>query len=141
MALRNQKCLHCSQARYCRESFLSLIFFVIGLIATVAIRAVNFLHHYHAWYGKLAWYIGLLGFFLFFLYKFASDSRRSAFLKKSGLAEKIQTGQQLSPDDRRLLQEVFCSLRSRRDTINYFFIFLTSIVALLLGIYTDFVKK
>ncbi|MCM8757241.1 MAG: hypothetical protein NC823_02035, partial [Candidatus Omnitrophica bacterium] len=126
MKILRKECRTCSQARQCQESFLSWIFFAIGLIATIAIRIVNLLQAYHPFYAKLAWYIGILGFFLFFVYKFIIDRKRTKFISQAGLLNKVQAGQNLTEEDQRLVRDILCALSSRRDTINYFLIFFTS---------------
>lgn len=68
--MKNTKCLNCVEYKRCRDSYVSWIFFAIGLVATIAMRVVTVLIHMSPLYGKIAWYIGVGGFFVFFIYKF-----------------------------------------------------------------------
>ena len=61
----DKKCLNCTQRKNCEDSLISWIFFIIGLVATVAIRIVTVLIDVQPIYGKIAWYIGIGGFLLF----------------------------------------------------------------------------
>ncbi|MCG2711953.1 MAG: hypothetical protein L6416_06485 [Candidatus Omnitrophica bacterium] len=45
--MKDKKCLNCLQRKNCGDSFVSWIFFVIGLVATVAIRIVTVLMDIH----------------------------------------------------------------------------------------------
>ena len=136
-----KKCNKCGQREHCRDTFISWLFFLVGLIATVAIRVVMVLDAYHPVYGKVAWYIGVAGFFIFFVYKFKVDISRSRLIKKAKLADKIQSKAGLEEKDYHLLGSILCSLSSRKDLINYLFIFVSSMLALLIAIYVDLSKK
>ena len=140
MAMKDEKCINCSEYKNCRDSFSSWIFFIIGLIATVAIRVVTVLIHVNPIYAKMAWYIGVGGFFVFFVYKFRINQARSRAIAQRNLVNKIDQGQQLGKEDYNLIAAILCSLSSRKERINYFFIFVLSAIALLLAIYMDFFR-
>lgn len=136
----NKKCLDCSEYKNCRDSFASWIFFIIGMVATIALRVVTILVHLNPIYGQLAWYIGVFGFFTFFIYKFRIDRARYKLIVKRGLMDKILEGDKIAEDDRRLIGSILCSLSSNKDRINYFLIFVSSAVALIVAFYFDFIK-
>jgi len=136
-----RKCLNCGQAKNCGDSFVSWIFFIIGLIATVAIRVVTVLMDIKPLYGRIAWYIGVGGFLLFFIYKFNANRALSQVIVKENLVEKARDKKPLSAEEYNLVAEILCNLKSEKERINYFFIFAVSAVALLLAIYFDFIKQ
>ena len=136
----NGKCISCSEYRNCRDSFISWIFFIIGLVATVAIRVVMLLIHINPIYAKIAWYIGVGGFFLFFVYKFKVSQLRSRTIIENNLVDKINRQEQLTKDDYNLVGAILCGLSSRKERINYIFIFALSAIAIILAIYMDFIK-
>ncbi len=131
-------CLDCGEKIRCRDSFVSWIFFLIGIIATIAVRVVTLLDIHNPLYGKMAWYIGVAGFFIFFIYKFKIESSRSRVIKRAKISHKIHNHEKLDPDDYRLIGSILCSLTSKKDLINYILIFSTSILALLAAFYLDF---
>ncbi|MFA5089758.1 MAG: hypothetical protein WC510_01835 [Candidatus Omnitrophota bacterium] len=135
------KCKDCIEKRRCRDTFVSWLFFSVGLIATVAIRVVTMMDAYHPIYGKIAWYIGVVGFFVFFVYKFKVDSSRARVIRKAKLTDKIHAKTGLNEEDRRLLDSLLCSLSSKKDLVNYFFIFVTSIIAFIIALYIDVFKR
>lgn len=138
--MNNKKCIGCSQYKKCKDSFTSWIFFVIGIIATVALRVVTVLMDFRPIYGKITWYVGVGGFLVFFIYKFILNQRLKNFIYKSGLLDKINRQVGLSEQDYKLIREIFCGLTSKKERINYLFIFVLSAVALILAIYVDFIR-
>jgi len=138
--MRNQKCVNCSEYKKCKESSISWVFFIIGLIATIAIRAVTVLVHINPVYGQIAWYMGVSGFFIFFVYKFKVEHARSQLIKKSQLVHKISQGNDIEKGDRELISSLLCALSSNKDKINYVVIFASSAIAIAVAIYLDFLK-
>ena len=130
-------CRACGEERRCRDSFVSWVFFFVGVVATVSVRAVTLLDSHDPIYGKIAWYIGVTGFFVFFLYKFRVDRSRARVIKEAKLAHKIHNHEKLSPDEYRLVGSLLCGLTSGKDLVNYVLIFTTSVLALLVALYMD----
>jgi hypothetical protein len=112
----------------------------VGLIATIAIRAVNLVIDISSFWAKALWYIGITGFLLYFLYKFRQDRRLIRKIEELKISAKLTKSDKLNDTDYQFLRALMCKLRSRKDAINYFFIFFTSALALLLGIYNDLLK-
>jgi len=140
MAIKNNKCINCPEYKNCNDSFASWIFFIIGIIATIAIRVVTVLIHVNPIYSKIAWYIGVGGFFAFFVYKFKVNRSRSKVITDRRLLEKMRDRRALKEEDYNLISSILCGLNSRKETINYVFIFGLSAVAILLAVYMDFIK-
>lgn len=136
----SNKCANCNELKRCRDSYAYWIFFIIGLIATIGIRVVTVLMHINSIYGRIAWYIGMSGFFLFFMYKFNVNRASTKLIEQQDIVNKISQKQQLTDGDYKLISEIFCSLSSRKERINYFFIFGLSSLALIIAAYIDFFK-
>jgi hypothetical protein len=136
-----KKCKNCPQHNYCRNSLISWIFFAVALIATIALRVVSPLNFFNQTYGKIAWYTGVSGFFIFFLYKFKIDYNRSMFIKRKGIVSKIRYKKPLSKDDYNTIDAIFCTLSSKKDMFSFFFISIFSILALIFALYFDFFKN
>ena len=135
-----KKCNTCGGYDNCKDSFASWIFFIIGLIATVAVRVVTVLIHVDPVYARIAWYTGIGGFFAFFVYKFKVSQARAASISKQNLMEKINGKEILKDEDYSLISAILCGLSSRKERINYLFIFALSAVALILALYIDFFR-
>ncbi len=134
------ECIDCVERKRCRDSFASWIFFIIGLIATIAIRVVIVLINVNPIYAKIAWYIGIGGFFIFFVYKFKISQTRAKFINERKLVDKISQKSQLTKEDYDLMNGILCYLTSKKERINYFFIFGLSAIALILAVYFDFIR-
>jgi len=133
-------CKTCGEYNNCRDSFVSWIFFIIGIIATIAVRVVTVLIDVNPLYGKIAWYIGIVGFLAFFVYKFRVSHSHASSIRKQSLLEKVRHNEELTKADYTLMEGILCGLSSRKERINYFFIFGLSLVALTLAIYVDFLR-
>jgi hypothetical protein len=133
------ECELCPEAVVCRDSFISWVFFVIGLVATIAIRVGIVLVYISPLYTKIAWYVGVIGFFLFFLYQYQVSRERIAAIESLHLPDKVHRKQPLNEEDYIVISAVICGLRSRKERINYLVIFLLSAVSLLLAIYFDLI--
>jgi len=138
--MKNKKCLACNEYTSCKDSLSSWFFFIIAIIATVAIRVVTVLIHLNPIYAKIAWYTGISGFFVFFVYKFRVGQARAKHISQRNLVSKISNKKQLSDEDYSLISEILCALSSKKERINYLIIFGLSAVALLLAVYMDFIK-
>lgn len=136
--MKKEKCIACREYKNCKDSFASTLFFIIGLIATVAIRVVTVLADLRPLYGKVAWYIGVGGFFLFFIYKYRVNQARLKLITQKNIMEKINKQEQFSKDDYSLIGTVLCGISSKQERFNYLFIFILSGVALIWAIYIDF---
>ncbi|MCK9594839.1 MAG: hypothetical protein PHH68_05490 [Candidatus Omnitrophica bacterium] len=136
----DKKCLNCREYKNCRDSYVSWIVFIIGMIATIALRAVTVLMHLDPVYGQLSWYIGVTGFFIFFVYKFKVDRARYRLITQRSLMERIARGDRIEEYDRRLISQILCSVSSNKDRINYLLIFVSSAAALIFALYFDFLR-
>jgi len=132
------KCIDCAEHKRCSDSAASWIFFIVGLIATIAIRIVAVLININPIYAKIAWYLGVGGFFIFFVYKFRVSQTRSNLIEESKLVEKISKKSQLTKQDYDLISTILCALSSKKERMNYFFIFALSAAALIVAVYFDF---
>ena len=76
----------------------------------------------------------------FVVYKFKVGQARSRAIRERNLVDKIGQGRQLTKEDYGLISAILCGLSSKKESINYFFIFGLSAIAILLAIYMDFFK-
>ncbi len=136
-----KQCLSCKAAASCQDSAVSWVFLFIGVIATISVRVVNLVLSFGLFWPKFFWYIGVTGFFLYFLYKFKQDKLLRRELEKYQIHRKISNSQDLDAGDREFLRTMLCRMRSNKDAINYFFIFSSSAIVMCLAVYQDFIKR
>jgi len=139
--MRNKKCAACSEFKRCKEDSSSWVFFIIGMVATIAVRMVTVLVHINPAYGQISWYIGVIGFFIFFAYKFRIERARYKLILKQKLMDKLSGEEVITQEDRRLISSILCALSSNKDRINYLLIFISSALAIIIAVYFDFIKK
>ena len=62
-------------------------------------------------------------------------------IKENRLLHKIISNEEFKKEDKQVLGAILCALSSSKDRINYFVIFASSVLALLAGVYFDFIKR
>ena len=136
----HHRCRYCQNRLLCQKEDLSWIFVTIGFISTVAIRAVTLLMNVSEVWGKVAWYVGVVGFIIFFAYKYRVFVLRAKTIKDQKLLEKLADPQRLEKDDYHTIALMLCKIRAQKERVNFLFIFASSFVSLILAIYFDFIR-
>jgi hypothetical protein len=107
-------------------------FFVLGLLSSVAFRAIILLQKYRPGWVRPVWYFGVLGYMLFFIYRYYISHRRKRAIAQTSIIEKIRTGETLNADDRAAALYLLNSVRKSQEDWNYLAIFVLSLVAIAL---------
>ena len=76
------------------------------------------------------WYFGVIGYLLFFVYRYYISLRRKRTIAQSDIMEKIRAGAALSAEDRDAALYLLNSIRRSPEDWNYLAIFILSIVAI-----------
>lgn len=121
--------------------FVRAFYFWVGIVATFAYRIVIFLTHVDPVWLKVAWYIGTVGFVIYFIHRYQVSEKRSSLIKEKDLVAKIKTADGLNADDKAAMEYIFQTLQSSREKWNYIFIFVASAIALVAGIYLDLIAR
>ncbi len=114
-------------------------FFLIGLFSAIAFRAIIVLQHMEPNWVRPVWYIGTVGYILFFLYRFEITKKRKKAISDYGLIEKVEN-KTLSDEDRKVLLYLLSSIKVSLEGMNYALIFFLSIVAIAADIILSVVK-
>jgi len=104
-------CHDCFKLKKCKEPAVSWVFFFIALVAVIALRAVNVVLDFNPLLAKIFWYIGVIGFFIFFVYKFKNDTILHKELDNTKLVDKLLIKEKLSDHDYEVLGTILCRLR------------------------------
>lgn len=113
------------------------LFFWCGIVATVSYRAIVILNHYSTTVSMIAWYLGTVGFILYFWHRYLVSEKRVDLIKKHDLIKAV-SATNLSKDQIEANEYILTTLLSTKEKWNYIVIFVTSILAIILGIYLDF---
>lgn len=104
--------------------------FWVGIIATIAYRAIIIIGHYGQVWTDIAWYIGTIGFLWYFAHRYHIEKKRDEIIVNLKLIEKIKTRKKLSQEDEQALVYTLRSLISSKSSWNYIAIFIASGLAL-----------
>ena len=104
-------------------------FFILGLLSAVAFRAIILFQRLEPSWVRSVWYIGTIGYFFFFLYRYAITKKRKSAIEEFQLMEKVKTNACLTDQDREVVLYLLSSIRLSLEDINYAIIFTLSLVA------------
>jgi len=105
-------------------------FFIIGLLSSVAFRAIIILQRYTPGWVRSVWYLGVVGYMLFFMYRYFISQRRKRVISHSDIIEKIRIGSTLNTEEREAALYLLNSVRASQEDWNYLAIFVLSIIAI-----------
>lgn len=118
--------------------FIRNFFFVTGLVATLTYRAIIVLNHISNTLVLVAWYVGTIGFIIYFSHRYRVSEKRSHLIRQHDLVLKVSQAKEFSTEDKAAMQYIVRTLVSTKEKWNYIFIFVTSGIALIIGIILDF---
>ena len=107
-----------------------LLVFWIGIVATVAYRAIIIVGHYSQAWTDIIWYIGTIGFVWYFGHRYHIEKKRDKIIIKHNLIKKVKNCKDLKNEDREALEYTLKSLASSKSSWNYIAIFIASGIAL-----------
>ncbi len=106
-------------------------FFVVGLLSAVAFRAIIVFQHIEPEWVRPVWYIGVVGYFIFFLYRYIITKKRKKAIEDFQLIEKVKANACLKEEDRDIVLFLLSSIRYSPEDINYAVIFILSVLAII----------
>lgn len=107
------------------------LFFIIGLLSAASFRLLIVFDYLSPQLFRPVWYGAVIGYILFFLYRYGIAEKRRHAIAESGLLQKLSTRQQLDEDEQATLLYLLRSLMVSRENWNYFAIFALSILAII----------
>ncbi len=113
-------------------------YFWSGIVATFCYRIIVVLNNYSSYWSTVAWYVGTVGFIVYFAHRFQVSERRYELLKKYKILNKIQRSNEFSKNEKDASEYVLGTLLSTKERWNFIFIFVASTIALVWGAYLDF---
>lgn len=120
---------------------IRLFYFWVGIIATFAYRVIIVLNFYSNTWVKISWYVGTIGFIVYYIHRFDISKKRSRVIIEHGLREKLNHPEKLDKSDHQALAYILDTLVSSKEKWNNYFIFILSGLALVIGVLLDFVFK
>lgn len=118
--------------------FVINLFFIVGLLSALAFRALIVFSHVRHELFRPVWYLGIIGYVFFFLYRYIISEKRKKAINDYDLIAKLQENLCLTEEDREVVVYLLSSIKKSRENINYLFIFGLSIVAIVTDILLTF---
>ena len=119
---------------------LRLFFFWAGLIATVAYRVIIVLNYYNPLWVKVSWYVGTIGFIVYFWHRFNIQKKRSQLVEDYKLTELVEGVHTTDKKQKEALRYIVRTTLTSMARWNSMFIFIFSILALITGIILDIIE-
>lgn len=105
-------------------------FFILGLFSAIAFRAILIIQQYEPSWVRPVWYAGVLGYFVFFYYRWHISQKRKRAIAEYQLIEKLEQNACLMPEDREVTLYLLRSIKVSMEDRNYAIIFILSIIAI-----------
>jgi len=115
-------------------------FFILGLLSAIAFRSIIVFQGIEPLWIRPVWYIGTIGYFLFFLYRYNISKKRKRAVEKFQLIEKLETNACLTEKDREVVLYLLSSIKFSLEDINYAIIFLLSVLAVIADVILTLMK-
>ena len=118
---------------------IRLFFFWAGLIATVAYRIIIILNLYDPLWVKVAWYIGTIGFILYFGHRYDIARKRARLVKDYDLIKTVKEIHNIDSQKKEALHYLVKTSLTSKSKWNSAMIFILSVAALTVGIILDLI--
>jgi len=115
-------------------------FFVLGLVSAIAFRGIIVFQHLEPTWVRPVWYIGTIGYFFFFLYRYMITKKRKHAIENYQLIEKLKANTCLEEQDREVVLYLLSSVKFSLEDINYALIFILSVLAIVADIALTMMK-
>ncbi len=116
------------------------LIFWVGIVATLAYRALIIIINYSHFWNDIIWYVGTIGFVWYFAHRFHIEEKRDHIIKERNLLDKVNASG-LAADDREAVAFILKSQSSSLSRWNYIAIFVASAIALGYDLILRFVIK
>ena len=116
---------------------IRLFFFWSGVIATLAYRIIIVLNFYSPLWVKISWYIGTIGFIIYFWHRFDIQKKRSELVLDRKLINAVEKTQYENQEQKEALKYIVKTSLTSKSRWNSAFICLFSILALIVGLIMD----
>lgn len=112
-----------------------LFTFVVGILCAAGFRSLTVINVLDPRLVRPIWYFAVIGYVYFFAYRYYISNKRRRVIEDNALLSKLCQNKELDKDDKELISYILSSLMKSKENINYLFIFIMSIVAILLDVF------
>lgn len=115
-----------------------MFFFLAGIIATLAYRVIIVLNVYATHLVNFAWYVGTIGFILYFWHRYKVQNKREELVENLHLIDAVKNSD-IDGKQKLALDYIVRGIFTSKSRWNSLFIVILSTIALAVGIVIDFV--
>jgi hypothetical protein len=119
---------------------LRLFYFYLGIIATFAYRIIIVLNFFEPAYVKIAWYVGTIGFILYFWSRYRVVQQYHELIEAQDLEKALEDPAKMRKEQTQALTHIVSTLKTTKAQLNYVIIFILSFLALIAGIGLDLLE-
>ena len=117
--------------------YLRTFFFLSGIIATIAYRIIIILNIYAPKWTNAAWYLGTIGFIIYFGHRYNIQSKKEKLVEKYDLLNAVENSS-IKGKQKLALDYIVRTTLTSKSRYNSAFIFILSTIVLIIGIIMDF---
>lgn len=121
-----------------KHPFIIWGIFFLGLFCTVAFRSFTILNQTFPDLVRPIWYAGVLGYLVFFLFRFRISIKRRQAIQKYSLLEAVSNDTYLSDEQKQVTLYLLNSIMKSKENLNYFAIFIFSALAVGIDLFLVF---
>jgi hypothetical protein len=103
---------------------------MLGLLSAVAFRIIILFQRLEPSWVRPMWYAGVVGYLVFFLYRYGISRKRKKAITDYKLIEKLRDNACLSDEDREVVTYLLSSIQKSMEDLNYYIIFILSVLAI-----------
>ena len=112
--------------------FLRTLFFLIGIVATLAYRMIIFFNLYSPYWVNILWYIGTVGFILYFGHRYNIQKKEAELVEKYKLLKAVEDSKHIKGKQKEALNYIVNSIATSKSRWNSLTIVLLSVLALIM---------
>ena len=103
---------------------IRIFFFLVGIIATLAYRIIIVLNFYSPYWVKVSWYIGTIGFILYFGHRFEIQRRTSKLSRDYNLIKEVEKNKEIKGKKKEALLYIVKVINNSKAKWNSLIIFI-----------------
>ena len=112
------------------SSSLRFFYFLSGVVATIAYRIVLWLNPF---WVQVAWYVGTIGFIIYFWHRTVVETKRANLVKEFDLVSAVKESN-IPEDKKEVLVYLTETSATSKARFNSLFIFLASLLVLVINV-------
>ncbi len=109
-------------------------FFILGILSAISFRTLMVFYRLNPSMVKYVWYFGIIGYVVFFLYRFIIANKRKRMINEFELLKKLKNGQNINDKEKQALIYILASINKSKEKWNYANIFFLSAIAVIVDL-------